>query len=202
MSRRLAPLLALAVTVVIPSYAGIAAQPVTKDATAAAPTVVVLVRHAEKAAEPATDPALTPAGEARAQALAAALADAHVDAVLSTPYARTRATAAPLAARAGLTPEIVPIGAGGAPEHAAAVAAAIRGKHRGHTVLVVEHSNTIPAVIRALGGPAMKDLCDAQYASLFVLVLPNDGGAARLVRSTYGAADPPGADACAASGMR
>ena len=65
-------------------------------------------------------------------------------------------------------------------------------------MLVVEHSNTVPAVIAALGGPALHDLCDGQYASLFVLVLPADGGAARLVRATYGAADAPDAGACAA----
>ena len=167
------------------------------SAQPAAPTVVIVVRHAEKAAEPAQDPPLTPAGEARARALADALADAHVDAVLSTPFARTRSTAAPLAAKRSLTTEIVPV-TGGTPAHAAAVAAAVREKHSGQTVLVVEHSNTVPAVVRALGGPAMPDLCDAQYASLFVLVLPPDDGPARLVRSTYGAPDAADAGACGA----
>jgi broad specificity phosphatase PhoE len=180
--------------------AAASAQPVSKDAAAGAPTVVVVVRHAEKGAEPANDPPLTAAGEARAQALAAALADANVAAVLSTPFARTRATGAPLAAKLGLTAEVVPIAAG-LPAHAAAVAALVRDKYRGKTVVVVEHSNTVPAVVRALGGPQLRDLCDPQYSALFVLVLA-DGAPARLVRSTYGAADPAGADSCAASGMR
>lgn len=178
-----------------------AAQPVSKDsAPAGAPTVVVVVRHAEKAAEPAADPPLTAAGEARAQALAAALADANVSAVLSTPFQRTRATGAPLAAKLGLTTVEVPV-AGGLTAHAAAIASAVRDRYRGRTIVVVEHSNTVPAVIRALGGPPMRDLCDAQYASLFVLVLA-DGAPTRLVRSTYGAADPAGAESCAGSGMR
>ena len=34
------------------------------------------------------------------------------------------------------------------------------------------------------------------------IVVAKVGAPARLVKSTYGAADPAGADACAASGMR
>ncbi len=163
----------------------------------AQPTVVIVVRHAEKAAAPANDPPLTAAGEARARALAAALADANVQAVLSTPTLRTTATAAPTAAARGLTTEIIPV-AGGTPVHAAAVAAAIRQYHRGQTVLVVEHSNTVAAIVRALGGPSVPDLCDGQYASLFTLVFGDgpDAGAPRLVRSSYGAPDAPDAAGC------
>jgi broad specificity phosphatase PhoE len=175
--------------------AGALAAPLRAQ-TAAPSTLVVLVRHAEKGTEPAADPPLTAAGEARAQALAEVLADARVDAVISTPYRRTQATGAPIATQRGLTPELVPI-AGGVPAHAAAVAASIRERHRGQTVLVVEHSNTIAAIVRALGGPQLADLCDQQYASLFVLELPA-AGAPKLVRSTYGAADAAGAGSCGA----
>jgi broad specificity phosphatase PhoE len=212
LARLALPLAALLAPLLVPPLAAPAlAQPVSKEGAAAAPsapTVVIVVRHAEKAAEPANDPPLTAAGEARAQALAASLADANVAAVLSTPFARTRATGAPLAAKLGLTTEVIPV-SGGLPAHAAAVASAVREKYRGRTVVVVEHSNTVPAVVRALGGPPLRDLCDAQYASLFVLVLadssPGSGqppAPARLVRSTYGAPDPAGADACQSSGMR
>jgi phosphohistidine phosphatase SixA len=159
-----------------------------------ASTFVVVVRHAEKATDPAADPPLTAAGEARAQALADVLADARVEAVISTPYKRTMSTGAPIAAKRGLTTEVIPV-TGGTPAHATAVAASIREKHRGQTVLVVEHSNTVAAIIKALGGPALADLCDQQYSSLFVLEMPASG-APKLVRSTYGAADPPGAASC------
>jgi len=182
-------------------------------------TVVVLVRHAEKAG-PTGDVALSPAGEARAAALAAALHEAGVQAVLTTQLRRTRQTAEPLAAAAGLTPEIVPVGSE-VPEHAARVAAAVRQRHQGQTVLVVGHNNTVPAIIAALGGPRLPDLCDAEYAKLFVLVVrdaaragtadgdgvaagsgsrvlgappgPPGGASARLVRSSYGAPDESGA---------
>src|SRR5258705_13492021 len=104
-------------------------------------TTVIVVRHAEKAAEPAADPPLTAAGEARAEALVSAVGSLPVTAIVSTDFARTRSTAAPLAARLGLTPEIVDARA---PDHARALAQGVLARHRGETVGVVGHSNTGP----------------------------------------------------------
>jgi broad specificity phosphatase PhoE len=163
-------------------------------ATAAAqePTVVVLVRHGEKAASGGQDPELSEAGTARAAALAAALADAGVDAVVTTNLRRTRLTAGPLLRELKLSPEVVP--AGGA-DHAKAVADAVR-RHAGQTVLVVGHSNTVPAIITALGAPPMDELCDHEYSNLFVVVL-RPGGEPTLVQSRYGAPDPAPVAPCA-----
>ena len=162
-----------------------------KSQPGAAPEMVLLVRHAEKAKEPAEDPPLTPTGAQRAQDLAAALKDAGVTAIITTQLRRTRETAQPLADAQGLSPEIVPVGED-EDAHAAAVAAAVRG-HPGGIVLVVGHSNTVPKIIAALGGPSMPEICEALFANLFVLAL--DADAARLVRAHYGAADdPPAAD--------
>lgn len=161
---------------------------------AAHPTVVIVVRHAEKAAAPADDPPLTDAGAARAKALATALADANVSAVITTQLRRTRETAAPLATLRGVVLETVPTSSPVA-AHAKAVADAVR-KHAGQTVLVVGHSNTVGAIIGALGGPRVRDLCDAEYSTLFTLVL--DGTSARLVTSTFGAPSPDTAANCGA----
>ena len=60
---------------------------------------------------------------------------------------------------------------------------------------MVGHSNTLAGIIAALGGPRVNDLCDPQYATLFVLELPASGSP-RLIRASYGAADPADADAC------
>lgn len=157
-----------------------------RAATAQAPTVVLIVRHAEKAAEPADDPPLTPAGAARAHALAAALASARVQAVITTQFARTRDTGRPTADAQHVVMETVLTGRTIA-DHAARVAAAVRA-HSGQTVLVVGHSNTVTHIVEALGGPRLPDLCDSEYSTLFTLVL--DGPRARLVTSTYGVASP------------
>ena len=175
----------------VQASAACAAAPRAERARA---TVVYLVRHAEKA-DTTRDPALSAAGEARAQALSAALQDAGVQAVVTTQLRRTALTAAPLARSRALTPEVVETSAQAHPE---AVARLVRERHAGKTVLVVGHSNTVPAIVGALGGPRLPDLCDAEYSRLFVLVLDGDAPA-RLARTHYGAADPPGAGECAAA---
>jgi broad specificity phosphatase PhoE len=130
---------------------------------------------------------LSAAGVARAQALASALRDSRVTAIVTTQLRRTRATALPLAIALGLTPETVPIEHGEVPAHADAVAAAVR-RHAGGVVLVVGHSNTIPAILAALGGPRLPDICDAAYSNLFILQL--GGKEPRLVLAHYGSPDP------------
>jgi broad specificity phosphatase PhoE len=149
--------------------------------------MVVVVRHAERAAEPKDDPGLSEAGQARARALAEALADAGVSAVITTELLRTRETAEPLARARGLTPEVVRTVTGSVPAHAQAVAAAVK-KHAGGVVLIVGHSNTVPAIVASLGGPQVPAICDTSFSNLFVLTF--DGDSARLVRSMYGAVDP------------
>ena len=157
-------------------------------------TVVILVRHAEKANEPGADPVLSAAGEARARALADTLRDMKVAAVLTTPYKRTNLTAAPLAKANNLTPTVVPL-SGGLPTYAKSVAELIRNQYAGRTVVVIGHANTIPAVIAALGGPTVSDLCENEYSSIFRLTL--DGSAPpKLEASHYGAPDAAGATGC------
>jgi broad specificity phosphatase PhoE len=163
----------------------------------APPTVVLLVRHAEKGTQPAQDPPLSEAGVERARALVAVARDAAVTAIITTQFERTRRTAEPTATALHITPEVVQAGA--MPAHAKAVADQVL-KHAGGTVLVVGHSNTIPAIVGALGAPQPRDLCDSEYDQLFVVVI-GDAGPPRLIRSRYGAvsADDP---SCAAMQSR
>ena len=156
-----------------------------REPVKAPPTVVLLVRHAEKGAQPPQDPPLSEAGSARAQALVAVARDAGVSAIITTQYLRTRSTAEPTAVALKVTPEIVQ--AGPVPQHAKAVAEQVM-KHAGGTVLVVGHSNTIPAIVGALGAPQPRDLCDSEYDQVFVVVL-GDAGPPRLIRSRYGMAN-------------
>ena len=153
---------------------------------------IILVRHAEKATG-GDDPGLTPDGGARAEALRQALAGLPLDGVITTHYRRTRLTAAPVVTARELVPVEVPAGrVVGA--HAAEVAARVNAMPAGSAVLIVGHSNTLGPIIAALGGPAIPELCDRQYDDLFVL--DRGGAAPRLVRTHYGAPDPPGADGC------
>jgi broad specificity phosphatase PhoE len=159
------------------------------------PTTVILVRHAEKAAEPAADPPLSEAGKARADALVAALAAWKLDAVYVTATERTRQTGGPVAARSGVMAVVSP-GTGTVGARADTLAQAIRSRHAGQRVLVVGHSNTLAPIIRALGGPALSDLCDHEYDSIFVMELPPAGSPAML-RARFGPGNPPATVPCA-----
>jgi broad specificity phosphatase PhoE len=150
------------------------------------PALVVLVRHAEKADEPAGDPPLTKAGTERAKALEVALKDAGVTAIVTSEKARTRATAEPLARARGITPKAVGVVGERLASHVQAVLDEIR-RHPGGVVLVVGHSDSVPALIEALGGPHLPVMNPDEYSRLFLLV-PGPGGA-RLVQATYGAPD-------------
>lgn len=156
---------------------------------AAQPSTVIVVRHAERASAPANDPVLTAAGMARAEALKAALADAGVSAIITTHLQRTQLTAKPLADSLGIALTIVRAGSP-LQAHLDSVAAAVKRQANGSVVLVVGHSNTVPGIIAALGGPRMPDLCDSQYASLFVVDM-SGSASPRLIRATFGAADAP-----------
>jgi broad specificity phosphatase PhoE len=182
--RRHFNILALAASAIIAPAASIHAQE----------TVVYLVRHAERAGSSGDVP-ISEAGRARATALLESLREARLDAIITTQFQRTKQTAEPLASALSLQMETV-AAQGPAPEHAAAVAAAVRAKGAGKSVLVVGHSNTIPAIIAALGGPKLKDLCDDEYENLFVVVL-RDGAPTRFARARYGAPAPAG-PSCAA----
>ena len=182
-------------SLVLLATAAIAAPaPAAPSGTAAGATTVVLVRHAEKG-EGGADPSLSDAGRSRAEALAAAVAGLKLDAIIVSDTKRSSETAGPAAKARGLQPTIAPT-AGGAPAHVKAVVEAIRAAPRGSAVLVVGHSNTLPLIIAALGGPEIPVLCEGEFAPMLVLELPSAGGSPRLLRASYGAPDPPGASSC------
>ena len=164
---------------------GVAAAPGPLMAQA---STVVLVRHAEKASN-ADDPELTEAGRARARALSTALVNLPLQAILVSEYRRTQQTAAPTASANHLVPIVVPA-SGDAKAGANAIVLALRQMPSGSAALVVGHSNTLGPIIAALGGPQLPDLCDAEYATLFLLELPGGHRPPRLLRASYGQPDP------------
>ena len=146
-------------------------------ADAAPLTTVILVRHAEKAG-PSGDVPLSEIGKQRAIELARVLSGTHLDAIYTTPYHRTRQTAAPVATPRHLDPIEVK------PED---TVARIRKDHLGKTVLVVGHSNTVPNTLKQLGIPEPPEIPDSAYDDLFIVTL-GEAFEPRLVTLRYGAA--------------
>jgi broad specificity phosphatase PhoE len=152
-------------------------------AAANEPTVVLLVRHAEKA--DATDQSpLTADGSRRAVELSRVLKDARLTAIFTSAVRRTKETAAPTAASQHLTPAVLE------KEAAAQRAQLLRP---GARVLIVGHSNTVPAIIATLGGPAVT-IADDEFNGLFILTIPAPAAAGQpaaaaptLVTLRYGA---------------
>ncbi len=138
---------------------------------------VVLVRHGEKL-DSSRDPALSPAGEARAQRLMQMLASSGITTIYTTEFRRTELLAAPLARQLGLRPQVVP-----AADRAALLKKLAAHAH-GETVLVVGHSNTVPAVLKGLGHGELVRIDEGEFDNLFVLV-PREGKSPAMLRLKY-----------------
>jgi broad specificity phosphatase PhoE len=147
------------------------------SAFAADATVVVIVRHAEKATDDPRDPTLSAEGQARAEALAATLAGAGLDAAYATQYRRTRLTAGPAAAAAGIEVQVRPIDATTMPTYEADLVRDLRALPPGSTALVVGHSNTVPALVEALSGQDAADMPETEFDRYTVILLPASGDA-------------------------
>lgn len=141
-------------------------------AVAAAQQLVFVVRHAERAdggaagaqmGAAAQDPPLSEAGRARADKLASMLSGSRIAAIYVTQLARTQQTAAPLAAALKVKMNVVLSG------DSAELVAQLKANHPKDVVLVVGHSNTLPAIIKALGGPQVT-IADDEYDKIFIVV--------------------------------
>ena len=144
----------------------------------AAPSLVILVRHAEKEAEPAKDPQLTAAGRERAAELANVVAvlstNAPIRAIFATEFFRTRETVKPLSQASGVA--IL--------ESKDDVVAKVLAVHGG-TVVIAGHSNTIPDLIQKLGGPAGVTIGDPEFNHLYMISMPGTAKA-KFASLTYG----------------
>lgn len=152
---------------------------------AVAATTVVVVRHAEKVNDPTNrDPELSEAGVERAAALARTLADLPVTGVYSSGYIRTKETARPTAELFGLEVEVRD------PRDSQGLSDEILRERSGECVLVVGHSNTVPAMLAALGVADPPALSESDYDDLFIVRVPDDGSEPMLLWLHTGAPDP------------
>ena len=155
---------------------GFSAFTVWAWATAGSTTVVV-IRHAEKdLSSGEADPPLNESGKARAALLARMFGNGkalgHLDAIYVTSALRNRLTAAPLAAGLGLTPVVVPA------DDPRGLARRVLHEHAGGRVLIVGHSDTVPAIVSALSGDGkVPEIADDEYGTLYIVTVPRIGHA-------------------------
>jgi phosphohistidine phosphatase SixA len=137
---------------------------------------VIVVRHAERAGGADPSVGINEAGRCRAMVLAGMLADARVRGIYTSEVARTQQTAEPLAQRLSIKPEVVPA------KDIDALVAKIRARTEEGTVLVVGHSNTVPAIVGRLSGETEPTIGDGEYDRMFVVTLigPNQASVVML----------------------
>ena len=129
-------------------------------------TTVILVRHAEKKIEPNNpDPNLTPAGETRAQEIARMFSGAGINAIYATQFKRTQETVKPLAAVTGISPTILDA------SNTDELAKQIQTNHRGQTIFVAGHNNTVPALASMLSGENIPVIPESEYDNLFIVTI-------------------------------
>ncbi len=162
-----------------------AACSTTPTQDASAPLTFVVVRHAEKATDDPENPSLSAVGQARAVALAERLRGAPLVAAYATEYRRTQQTAQPSA-----DARTLPVTAYYARGPANEIAAQWKQSHRGGTVLVVGHSNTVPDLVAALCGCETAPMDDREYDRLSIVRIGSDGRATLEV-GRYGAPSSP-----------
>jgi broad specificity phosphatase PhoE len=117
------------------------------------------MRHLQKASGP--DAGLSAEGRANAERLAGWFGGGPPRAIYVSTTRRARETAAPLAARLGLSPQEYD------PSDTPGLIA--RVKAEAGPVLVVGHSNTVPEIVERLGGTRPGELGESDYGDVFVI---------------------------------
>jgi broad specificity phosphatase PhoE len=150
-----------------------------------ATTTVIFVRHAERAAVPADDPGLSEAGKRRAAELARQLVDADViagvDAIYSTSFRRTEETARPIADALDLPITSYDV------SNTETIMDEIVKQHKGKIILVVGHSNTVPALIGNMGASKnVPEIEENEYDNIYIVSVPWFGKT-KTIRLRYGA---------------
>ena len=143
-------------------------------------TTIVLVRHAEKQVGAITDAPLSPEGEIRASRLSQILGGSEefgrIGKIYVTNTRRTQQTAAGLAQRLGLTPEVVD-----AKTDSAELARRAVRENRGHRALIVGHSNTVPEIVAALThAQNVPPMGEEEFDTMYIVTVPTIGKASVL----------------------
>lgn len=126
-------------------------------------TTIYLIRHAEKA-DGTRDTELSQAGKTRAQKWSTYFNDKGLAAIYATPYNRTNATAAPLAEMLKLN--IILYNPSQLDLQVVAEA------HKGKSVLIVGHSNTLPShVNKLLNEEKYGEIDESEFGTLYTITI-------------------------------
>lgn len=158
------------------------AQPASGSAGAddAEPTpamVAFVLRHCETGGgDETSDPVLSRAGQDRAARVGAMLRSVGVRNILHTPTARARLTAMEISRAIGVGPgSYDPLDAGPVTQ---------RMVRAGGVWIIIGHSNTVPELVRKLGGdPSADVLPESVYDRLYVVVRAGAGVMTMLLHS-------------------
>jgi broad specificity phosphatase PhoE len=148
-------------------------------------TTIIIVRHAEQTDPTAADPPLSPAGAARATALSVALEHSGVQAIYVTQFKRTKQTAAPSAALLHVPVTEAPVDLAHVAGYPSQLARRVVTEHPGGIVLVVSHSNTVPAIVSALTNVPVHPIASTEY-DRFTVVTAGPAGCQHVLQSQYG----------------
>ena len=130
---------------------------------ARAQKAIILIRHAERI-DSSTD-ALSRRGEEWSNLLRDRFKNSGITTIYSTQFQRTSKTVEPLSKELGLAPVIIQS------TQQADLIDRLRTKHGPNdVVLVVGHSNSVPAIIKELGVKETITIADDQYGDVSILV--------------------------------
>ncbi|HEY0063044.1 MAG TPA: phosphoglycerate mutase family protein [Telluria sp.] len=162
MRSRLIASLLLAAALLAPAFAS------------AAPTTVYVTRHGEKG--DGKDPALTAQGQARARMIATLLGKVGIRQIYSSATLRTQQTAKPLADKAGVDIQTY--------DPAKPEGAIEKIKASGGPTLLVGHSNTVPDLVKLLGGTPGSPIGDDEFDRLYQVTIGADGAVTTVLLTT------------------
>jgi 2,3-bisphosphoglycerate-dependent phosphoglycerate mutase len=149
-------------------------------------TTLILIRHGERnnpaSGDPPGGPSLNGDGKARAKLLVHVLGQTGIKAIYTSNFIRTQEMAKPLTA---LLAPITSVKL----DDPVQIKKHILLNHAGKTILVIGHSNTVPALINLFTGGHLPDIDDPEFDNMFVLTSLNSGKAF-VTRLKYGKRTP------------
>ena len=163
------------------------------------PTVVFVIRHAERNDSASCEPALlynrqnrpllvNPQGQSsRALSLAHVGGEDSISAIYASEFCRTQQTVQPLATQLGLAVTVVNQFAADGSLDVDPLIDHVWANNRGRVVLIAGHTDSVPVIIEELGGGTIAPITENEFDNLFVVIIPRWWGQTRLVRLKYGA---------------